>query len=328
MMFVAPEVAPPVARWATRAVFFALGLVAAAIFLHRLFNMPTAIAVNIVATSFACAALGLVLAAIAAVQIWRRGGPGTARVVTAVAVSLGLVGWPIAFVPTALSLPAINDVSTDTAAPPAFEELAAQRGRGHTAYPARFAAQQAAAYPDIVPITVGRSNEEAFELVMQALRLQKVTVVREQPPAGPGATVIIEAIDRTLVFGFYDDVVVRVTGDGSQARIDVRSASRFGRHDLGRNAERVRRILKTIVARLEATVPTVTGERVGWQKRSKHGLRPLNKRQKGSDQATRGAGKPGSHARGDARRGPGQKVPQPSQDDRRSRGKRPAQSFE
>jgi len=35
----------------------------------------------------------------------------------------------------------------------------------------------------------------------------------------------------------------------------VRSASRFGRHDLGRNAERVRQVLKEIVMRLESVVP-------------------------------------------------------------------------
>ena len=46
-------------------------------------------------------------------------------------------------------------------------------------------------------------------------------------------------------------------GDDEHARIDVRSASRYGRHDLGRNADRVRQILKEIVVRMESVVPAV-----------------------------------------------------------------------
>jgi hypothetical protein len=66
---------------------------------------------------------------------------------------------------------------------------------------------------------------------------------------------MLEAVDRTLILGFYDDVAIRVAGNDEQARIDVRSASRYGRHDLGRNADRVRQILKEIIVRLESVVP-------------------------------------------------------------------------
>jgi uncharacterized protein DUF1499 len=41
---------------------------------------------------------------------------------------------------------------------------------------------------------------------------------------------------------------VRPDGDG--ARIDVRSASRYGRHDFGTNAARVRSLLEDIDTRL------------------------------------------------------------------------------
>ena len=70
---------------------------------------------------------------------------------------------------------------------------------------------------------------------------------------------LIEIADRSLIIGFYDDVVLRVAGDAEQARIDVRSASRYGAHDLGRNAERIRMILKEIVVRLESVVPAARG---------------------------------------------------------------------
>ena len=51
--------------------------------------------------------------------------------------------------------------------------------------------------------------------------------------------------------GFTDDVLVRVRGDDSQAFIDLRSASRYGMHDLGANADRIRAFFTEIKATLE-----------------------------------------------------------------------------
>ena len=50
----------------------------------------------------------------------------------------------------------------------------------------------------------------------------------------------IEAVARTPIMGFRDDVVIRVRPAPDGARIDMRSASRYGRHDLGTNAARIR----------------------------------------------------------------------------------------
>src|SRR6202030_4783468 len=57
---------------------------------------------------------------------------------------------------------------------------------------------------------------------------------------------LIEAIARTPILGFRDDVAVRVRATHEGARIDVRSASRYGRHDLGANAARVRSLIDDI----------------------------------------------------------------------------------
>jgi hypothetical protein len=46
--------------------------------------------------------------------------------------------------------------------------------------------------------------------------------------------------------GFREDVVVRVRPDGDGARLDVRSASRYGPHDLGGNAARITRLVNEI----------------------------------------------------------------------------------
>ena len=66
---------------------------------------------------------------------------------------------------------------------------------------------------------------------------------------------IIEAVARTPILGFRDDVVVRVRATTDGARIDVRSASRYGRHDLGTNATRVRNLIDDIDDVLSTPAP-------------------------------------------------------------------------
>ena len=55
--------------------------------------------------------------------------------------------------------------------------------------------------------------------------------------------------------GFTDDIVVRAAEADSGSRIDVRSASRHGRSDLGVNAARIRTYLAAVLGR--AFVPGV-----------------------------------------------------------------------
>jgi len=43
--------------------------------------------------------------------------------------------------------------------------------------------------------------------------------------------------------GFKDDVVIRVQAAGNKTKVDMRSASRVGKSDLGMNAERIRLFL-------------------------------------------------------------------------------------
>ena len=50
----------------------------------------------------------------------------------------------------------------------------------------------------------------------------------------------LEATHETFWFGFKDDVVIRVIESGDSTLVDVRSKSRVGRSDLGKNAERIR----------------------------------------------------------------------------------------
>ena len=72
---------------------------------------------------------------------------------------------------------------------------------------------------------------------------------RPQPGRRDGQ---IEAVARTPIMGFSDDVALRVRATREGARIDARSASRYGRHDFGANAARVRSLLEDIEEQVEA----------------------------------------------------------------------------
>ena len=246
------------AIWCGRIAVFSAALALSALFLHRLFSIPTPVALNLLKLSIVGGLLAIAVGVGAVVDIWRNGSRGISRVVLGGLLALVVVGWPLSVLPKLNAYPEINDVTTDVENPPEFQALAARRlpGANQASYPgAAFAEAQTRAFPDLKPIFINRSVGEAYEVVNDAVRRLGMDVVSEVPPGdGAPARGLVEAVDRTLVWGFYDDVVVRVVGNSVTAQIDVRSASRYGRHDLGRNAERTRRLLREIVSRLEATV--------------------------------------------------------------------------
>lgn len=280
-MLTSHEKAPPtvLALWTSRVALFSVMMVMVSLVLHRLFGLPTPVMLNLIVLGFAGAVLSLLLGAAASFVIWRKGAGGTARIVFGGLVALGLLAWPASAIPTMIALPTLNDVTTHPEQPPPF--VSAQRlrpaGANSTQYPGlQIAEVQKVAYPDLKPLVIRRSASETFDVAADAIRRLDMEVVREQPPGKseqePG---YIEAVDSTLILGFRDDVVIRVYGTKRAARIDVRSASRFGAHDFGRNADRVRAVLKQIVARLEATVTTPPPQKVVPKKKK---TKPIAKR--------------------------------------------------
>lgn len=255
----------PLARWSSRIALFSASILLAGVALHRLTSFPTPVALNVFRVAVAGAGLAILVGLIALVQIWRRGYGGAGSAAAGILLPVAALAWPIAFVPAFLNLPPINDVTTDLASPPRFVVLAKQRAgdANPAAYPAqRFAPEQQKAYPDLRTFVVDRSVQEAFELAEEAVRKLKWRVAASDPPvARPAKGGTIEATDNTLVMGFTDDIVIRVEGSVNRSRIDVRSASRYGVHDLGQNAVRVRRFLAELQARIDSTAPGVAGRR-------------------------------------------------------------------
>ncbi|UTW45691.1 DUF1499 domain-containing protein [bacterium SCSIO 12696] len=140
--------------------------------------------------------------------------------------------------PGSFKLPLIHDITTDTAEPPEFEfaRIGRQRQDNSLNYPGKeVAAQQLNAYPDIVPHVVDTAPLQllpAVEGVAESLGWKLL--------GSDELMLRVEAQDRSTLFGFIDDVVVRLSPLSTGSRVDVRSVSRLGRGDFGANAARIR----------------------------------------------------------------------------------------
>jgi len=200
--------------------------------------------------ALAFAVVGIVLAFGAFVVIWKDGRRGLGHALGAIGIGLALIAYPAYLGALAYTLPMINDISTDALDPPRFDVLARLRPRGTVEYAGLYAAElQRKAYPDVEPLNVNSAPGAAYEAAMAVIVRRKWRVVVDRPPR-PRADGVIEAVARTPIMGFRDDVALRVRADADGSRIDVRSASRYGQHDFGTNAARIKSLLDDIDDRL------------------------------------------------------------------------------
>lgn len=240
------------ASWSFRIALLSVLAVAGTFVWHRFFGLPTPLALKVFYAAVMLAVASLSVAVAALVSIWNDGSLGAGKASFAIILNLGLLSVPAVSLPALLHLPRLYEVTTDPASPPAFDRIAkirqgAQANPAH--YEASFGPLQAAAYPDIKPLVVARPLPDAYTAVRETVKILNWKVVDEQPPEG-AKNGYIEAIDRTAIFGFSDDLAIRITGSAKAAKIDIRSSSRFGQHDLGRNAKRIRLFLTEVKERL------------------------------------------------------------------------------
>lgn len=176
---------------------------------------------------------------------WRRLGPG-------MLIAAAFLLYFLRFVWLGTTLPAIHDISSDPADPPAFVAIT-PRADSEASVPGaddpamqglsprqRIARLQATAYGDIRSVRLETTPQQAFDRAAALVAERGWDVAASDPAAGR-----IEATATSTFFRFKDDVVIRVrpAESGNAAIVDVRSVSRVGQHDFGANANRVRAFL-------------------------------------------------------------------------------------
>lgn len=146
---------------------------------------------------------------------------------------------PLLFVVQALRMPLTNDVSTDPYHPPRLqwaEQLRTAQDLPINAAPLQaFASNPGPLYTQASPAEVLAEAEE--------LMIELGWQVHEGPDG-------LDAVVTSGWFGFQDDVALRVFQGPKETRVDMRSASRQGRSDLGTNKARVQDFLFRLNERL------------------------------------------------------------------------------
>lgn len=252
----AEQPASRLAIWARRIAVFSLAATFIAVIIVRSGALEIVPALSTVACALVLAVLAILLAFAAGIVIWREGIGGLRHVIVALVIAFAIIGYPLYLGITAYRLPAIYDVTTDPIDPPRFGAIARIRPRdAHlTTYQGLYAAElQRAAYADIDHEDTDASPQEAYNAALKIITKRKWRIVDARPPQAATRDGIIEAVAYTLVLGFPEDVVLRVRATPDGARIDARSASRYGPHDFGGNAARVRALIDDIDAVLSTT---------------------------------------------------------------------------
>jgi uncharacterized protein (DUF1499 family) len=247
-------VAEPLSRaavWSLRTAVFALAAAAVAVGLARFAGVDAGAALTVFAAALTLAFLALLLAGSAGVVIWRTGRRGAGQAALGCFLSLSLLAYPAYLAALALSLPMMADVTTDFASPPAFmisaKARAARAGQTPPVWNPADEALQQDAYPKVQPILVDLEPMQAYQLVLRVAKDLGWKIVDSNPPnLRVDGVAQIEAIARSPLFGFADDIAVRVRPLASQTRIDLRSVSRVGRQDFGANAHHFARFAAAV----------------------------------------------------------------------------------
>ena len=246
---IAVEPASRLAIWARRFAGFSLPVAALAVVIERAGVLEIVPGLATFAAALVMAFIAILLALASLVGIWRYGIEGLGAALTALAIGIGLLAYPSVLAVRAYRLPMIADITTDPIDPPRFETIGRLRTRqaNPVAYAGLYAAElQKAAYSDIAPLDTDASAQSAYDAAMAVITKRRWQVINTRPPTPGRREAYIEAVARSPIMGFRDDIAVRIRPVGQGARVDVRSASRYGRHDFGVNAARVRALISDI----------------------------------------------------------------------------------
>lgn len=139
----------------------------------------------------------------------------------------------------------INDITTTFPNPPEFQEIRKIETKRNFEYRSEFAPLQRGNY-DLSPLPMTLSPDEAYKRVEQKLLETGWKIISRDP-----ALRKFEAVDTTALMRFKDDIVIEIRDNnkGSMGKstadevakswVHMRSKSRLGRSDLGKNYQRI-----------------------------------------------------------------------------------------
>lgn len=230
------------AVWSVRLAMLSVPVLIIAAIGHRGALMDATTTYGVIAVGFSIAALAVIAAISAFAGIWQDGRKGARTALWGLILGLLVLSIPAVGAWRVVAYPRLTDVMTDLDDPPEFEAALAERGTDAEplADPTDDQADlQRDAYPDLVsrqyPVGTARVFTDALALVTD----RGWRVIGQHPPDDQDDSGRIEAVAMTPVFGFRQDVVIRIQSNGEGSVVDMRSAARHGAHDLGADADRI-----------------------------------------------------------------------------------------
>src|ERR1700741_915288 len=258
-LFSAPYQSDPVsslATWARNLAVFSVVAVVVSILIVRFGFLEVKPALATFFGALACAGLSILVGLGAFVAIWQNGSRGMSLILLALLIDAVVLAYPAYLGLQYRKLPPIHDITTDPIDPPRFEALARLRageGANSAVYAGLYSAeQQRIAYPDIETVELEIPVARAYEVTLALVNKRTWLVTDARAPQLPRRIGRIEAVARTPIMGFREDVSIRITPDGEDSRVDIRSSSRYFESDLGSNAARVSRVIDDINTAAEA----------------------------------------------------------------------------
>ncbi|UPJ60645.1 DUF1499 domain-containing protein [Bradyrhizobium sp. 192] len=248
--FSAPYQSEPVsslASWARNLAVFAVVAVVVSIIIVRFDFLEPKPALATFFGGLAISGVSILFGLAGFAAIWQNGSRGMARILLAFLIDGAILAYPAYLALQYRKLPPIYDITTDPIDPPRFDALARLRtgeGNNPAVYAGLYSAeQQRHFYPDIEPVELEISVDRAYAIALQLVNKRKWIVIDERAPQPPRRIGRIEAVARTPIMGFREDISMRFVADGDDSRVDIRSASRNFDRDLGSNAARVKKFI-------------------------------------------------------------------------------------
>lgn len=236
-------------RLSRLALLFALGAIAVAVaglVLARYDLIPKIAGFTALLGGGLLALVAVIAGVIGVFLNWR--APTASR--SAAVIALGLSVPYAAFLMTrpiaAHGAPAIHDITTNLADPPAFTRLTLRADNlAGVGTIENWRKIHARAYGDLRSVTIAKPVATVITDAKRLAREQGWEIADSDSKTGH-----LEATASVSFIRFNDDIAVRAvpTLDGKGSVVDMRSVSRIGVGDLGVNAKRIRAFLKALVA--------------------------------------------------------------------------------
>ncbi len=222
------------ATWGLRLAIAAPLVAAVLIGLFRFGVMDVRLSLLGVAAATFLAAIAALLSVLALIGGFWSETPQASKALIALVLAVAVLYVPLNTLRIGGSVPPIHDITTDLDNPPVFAAIPAMRTASDNslALDADVMAQQRTFYTDIAPLMLDgglNDNVAKARLAAEAMGWEIVQTT----------STTIEATATTALFGFKDDVVIRLSAVDGGTKVDMRSVSRIGQSDLGANAARI-----------------------------------------------------------------------------------------